>query len=122
MKPLLTILLIAWSFGVKGQEWKLIFEQQPNVDFIKADQYWPIGEFRVYDDKGIKINDTPVTIDMIFDYVQECYEDSTLVPAHQEQVTGKGLMMMWIDVPDTWIHTTPTFEGFAEYLKRKYIK
>lgn len=135
MKPLLTILLIALSFGVKGQEWNYRFENAPNIDYMESPYISPsYSKITLYDP-------IVITLDMIFDYVQECYEDSVCWVAgykYRSILTPESITVLPnIDngrgelAPGYWRYigeyiectpATPTFEGFAEYLKRKYVK
>ena len=72
---------------------------------------------------------TPITMGMVFDYAEECYNDSTVsyyrilsggLPNDSWRVyCEKDSIDYWgVKCPENWFHPTPTFEGFIEWLKK----
>ena len=61
-----------------------------------------------------------ITLQDLLDYQKECYNDSILVDAYIERVDNGTLAYITRKVPSHYIHTEPTFEGFIEFMKKKY--
>jgi hypothetical protein len=113
MKPLLTLFLLFVCLMASGQDDMYPHNNWEVIEFI--DDY---GSTKVVDSMTI------ITFEMLLDYAEECYNDSTFDwTVHY--------MRPYISVRDTSItfiphykytHRTPTFEGFIEYLKRNLKK
>ena len=64
-----------------------------------------------------------VTDDLLFDYAQECYADSTTQRTHVGKV-GESCLVDWYCLIESHYqmvttHRPVTFSGFIEYLRRK---
>ena len=95
MKNLLITLLIILSFGTTWGQVKM-----------RIDSAWTYT---------IQVKD-------LTDYQKECYDDSTYVAERWEEYEEYpgDLVYRIKQIPSHYTHKKPTFEGFIEYMKRKY--
>lgn len=118
MKPLLTLTMLFVCLMARGQDDMYPHNNWEVIEFI--DDY---GSTKVVDSM------TVITFEMMLDYAEECYNDSTghCIATFNGRWTWPCEQTAQIDKPyvtEQWIYThrTPTFEGFIEYLKRKLKK
>lgn len=61
--------------------------------------------------RGISVQD-------LFDYQKECYNDSTFVDTYWRQIDNGTMAYVTEEVMAHYIHKEPIFEGFIEYIKQ----
>ena len=59
--------------------------------------------------------------DLITEYEQECYADSSWELVYVEKQTGYG-DLFYTEPCYKWVHKEPTWDEFREFIKKKYQK
>ena len=59
--------------------------------------------------------------DLITEYEQECYADSSWELVYVEKQTGYG-DLFYTGPCYKWVHKEPTWDEFREFIKKKYQK
>ena len=136
MKKIALILaIVCIGYMVQGQtDYKRLFEQADSAyaqavqDDVSYRGLWVRTDHSIDGGRMITFKSRIVTLDLLEEYQEYCYNDSTNIKAHKETY-GEWCISYdghTCDNPEhyeyRWVHKEPTFNGFIEWLKLKEQK